>query len=158
MTEPLATIDFLTHSKVHIAAGAAAIWPHIVDLGGWRRGQILVPLGDVKGLVGDRFHAAAPEAPDVALYHVENAELVPEQRRTIRLDALDGTFMGFATWELTPAGDGTVVAYDVYTRGPMLPPGQSAEELLAWAQQVMDEGLSRLKAFIEGKDVESEVA
>ncbi|MFB9929989.1 SRPBCC family protein [Amycolatopsis halotolerans] len=158
MTEPLATIDFLTHSKVHIAAGAAAIWPHIVDSDGWRRGQLLTPLGGPTGSVGQRFHAASPEAPDVALYYVENAELVPAQRRTIRLDTLDGTFMGFATWELTPAGDGTMVAYDVYSRGPMLPPGQSAEDLLAWAQQMMDEGLVRLKGFIEGKDLGSEVA
>lgn len=155
MTETLETIDFLTHSKVRVEAGAATIWPYIVELDGWRRGQRLVHLSGDAGGLGGRFHAVAAEALDVPLYYVENVELVAEQRRTIRLDGLDDSFIGFATWELTPAGDGTVVAYDVYTRGALLPPGQSAQELLAGAQQVMDQGLVHLKEFVEGQDPNS---
>ena len=33
----------------------------------------------------------------------------------------------------------------------MLPAGQSAEDLLAGAQQLMDQGLVHLKEFVEGK-------
>jgi hypothetical protein len=157
MTElsDLATIDFLTHSKIRIAADPSTIWPHIIDLDAWRRGQVLVPIGGEKGRLGERFSASSPDVLDVALFYVENVELIPETRRTIRLEGLDGSFMGFATWELTPLGGQTVVAYDVYTRGPMLQAGQSEKELLTEAQQIMDKGLSRLKAFIERGDADA---
>jgi hypothetical protein len=145
----LTTIDFLTHSKVAIAADAATIWPEIVTPGSWRAGQQLVPIGGDAGRLGERFQAIYPEAPETPLFFVENVELIAETRRTIRLEELDGRVIGFATWELTPAEGGTVVAYDVYCRGAMLPPGQSTEDLMAVAQRGMDDGLLALKAFIE---------
>ena len=146
---PLATIDFLTHSKIKIAAGLAAIWPHILDIERWRDSQKLISVSGEPGRVGARFHAVSRDAPETPLFHVENVELVSEHRRTIRLEGLDGSFLGFATWELTPNGGETVVAYDVYCRGAMLPPGQSADDLLASAHRMMDEGLLRLKAIVE---------
>lgn len=148
-TPELAVIDFLTHSKVRVKASPDAVWPRIVDLEGWRVRQKLVPIGGEPDQVGARFHAVAAEAPDTPLFEVENAEMVPQQRRTIRLTGLDGHFIGFATWELTPMGDETVVAYDVYCRDAMLAPGQSQAELLAMAGQMMDEGLKNLKAVVE---------
>lgn len=152
MSQPseLAVIDFLTHNKVRIRATPAAIWPRIVDLEGWRSNQTLVPIRGERDQVGTRFNAVATEARDTPLFEVENAEMVPAQRRTIRLEGLDGHFIGFATWELTPIGNETVVAYDVYCRDAMLPPGHSQADLLAMAQQVMDEGLQKLKAVVEG--------
>lgn len=149
MTE-LAVIDFLTHSKVAIKAGPGLIWPRIVDLEGWRTNQTLLLISGEPDQVGARFHAVATEAPGTPLFEVVNAEMVPQQRRTIRLTGLDGHFIGFATWELTPAGDETIVAYDVYCRDAMLAPGQSQAELLAMAGKVMDQGLRSLKAVVEG--------
>lgn len=146
----LAVIDFLTHSKVAIRATPAAIWPRIVDLEGWRTAQTLVLIDGERDQVGARFHAVAAEAPDTPLFEVVNAEMVPGQRRTIRLSGLDGHFIGFATWELTQAGEETIVAYDVYCRDAMAPPGQTQAELLAMAQPVMDKGLESLKAVVEG--------
>ena len=145
----LAIIDFLTHNKVRIKAAPSRVWPRIVDLEGWRVRQKLVPISGELDKVGARFHAVASEAPDTPLFEVENAEMVPQQRRTIRLTGLDGHFIGFATWELTPAGDETIVAYDVYCRDAMLPPGQSQAEMLAMAGKAMDEGLQNLKAVVE---------
>jgi carbon monoxide dehydrogenase subunit G len=149
-TTELAVIDFLTHSKVRISATPAKIWPRIVDMEGWRTNQTLVPIRGEPDQAGARFHAVATEAPDTPLFEVENAEMVPERRRTIRLEGLDGHFIGFATWELTPVGAETVVAYDVYCRDAMLPPGHAQADLLTMAQQVMDEGLQKLKAVVEG--------
>lgn len=151
MTEApeLAVIDFLTHSKVTIAADAARIWPHIVDVSGWRSSQKLVHTGGKPNSLGEQFVAVAMEAPDTPLFKVENVELVERQRRTIRLESLDGAFIGFATWELTPGKGATVVAYDVYCRGPMLAPGHARSDLLVMAQRMMDEGLLKLKAVVE---------
>ena len=151
----LAVIDFLTHSKVRIRATPAAIWPRIVDLEGWRVRQRLVLVRGEVDQVGARFHAVASEAPDTPLFEVENAEMIPGQRRTIRLTGLDGHFIGFATWELTPTGDETIVAYDVYCRDAMLPPGQSQAEMLAIAAQVMDQGLQSLKAVVESSTTQA---
>lgn len=145
----LAVIDFLTHSKVRVKAAPDMVWPRIVDLEGWRTSQTLVLIDGERGQVGARFHAVATEAPDTPLFEVVNAEMVPDQRRTIRLTGLDGHFIGFATWELTPAGEETIVAYDVYCRDAMLAPGQSQAEMLAMAGQVMDQGLRSLKAVVE---------
>jgi len=145
----LATIDFLTHSKVRIERDADTIWPYIVDVESWRGAQKLVAVGGAPGQIGERFAAVGEDAPDTPLFHTENVELVPGQRRTMRLEWLDGSFIGFATWELTPSDGATIVAYDVYSRGPMLPPGHSQKALLADAQRTMDAGLMRLKAVVE---------
>jgi hypothetical protein len=152
MTEhpQLAVIDFLTHSKVRIKAEPGAVWPRVVDLEGWRTNQTLVLVSGERDQVGARFHAVATEAPDTPLFEVVNAEMVPQQRRTIRLIGLDGHFIGFAAWELTQMGDETIVAYDVYCRDAMAAPGMSQADMIAMAQPVMDAGLQSLKGVVEG--------
>jgi len=47
-------------------------------------------------------------------------------------------------------GDETMVAYDVYCRDAMAPPGMSQAEVNAMAQPVMDAGLQSLKGVVEG--------
>jgi hypothetical protein len=144
-------MDFVTHNKVKIAANADAIWPHILDVESWRGGgQTFISVGGERGRVGERFHAFSAEAPDAPLYRIENVELIADQRRTLRMEKLDGQFLGFATWELTSSGGETLVAHDIYCRSAMLAPGQSPGEVLAGAQQMLDEGLLRLKALVEG--------
>lgn len=113
------TLDLVTRNGILIAASPQAIWPHIEDPGGWKAGAQLVPLDEQ----GSRFKAVMPDAPDAILFHVANVELDPPRRRTIRLNALDGALIGFASWELRPQGEGTWVAYHVYTQMPA-PPDQ----------------------------------
>jgi hypothetical protein len=146
-TETLATLDFLTHSKVSIAADASTVWAMITKpMAG---AQQLIPIGGEPGKVGERFHAVSSAAPDTPLFVVVNVELVPDKRRTIRLDGLDGAFMGFATWTLTPEGGETVLAYDVYCYYAGLPASVSLKDHMAASQRMMDEGLVRMKALIE---------
>src|SRR5689334_13363992 len=105
----LGPLDFLTHSRIAISAKPSAVWTAVMnpnELGG---AQLLIPFEGEPDQVGGRFHAADRAAPDVPQYCVENAEVVPEQRRTLRLDTLEGVFMGFATWTLTPDGPGTIL-------------------------------------------------
>lgn len=53
---------------------------------------------------------------------VENVEVVPGERRTIKLYEPDGALLGFATWTLDPDAGRTRVGYDVYSES-RLPPG-----------------------------------
>lgn len=115
-----ATIGLATHNAILIAASPAEIWPHVVDPSAWKAGAKLIPLGDSAG----RFKAVGPDDPDVALFYVDNVELVPERRRTIRLNAPDGALIGFASWELTQQDAATLVEYHVYSQ-QTLSPGQS---------------------------------
>jgi hypothetical protein len=147
--EPLAVIDFLTHSRIRIAADPAAIWPIVIDSKREGAEMPLLSIEGEKGSVGERFKSVLATDPDTPLYFVTNAEVVPQSRRTIRLESVDGVFWGFATWTLTPHGDETELTYDVYCRYPGLPAGQSHADFMAGFQDVMDAGLARMKAIVE---------
>src|SRR5690349_15066298 len=106
--------DFIVHNEVFIAAPAAEIWPHILNPDGWRSGGIqLVGDSGEAGQVGERFKAVAAGQDEPIYYYVTNAELMPERRRTIRLDKTAGGLIGYASWVLTPVGGGTRVEYHV---------------------------------------------
>lgn len=147
--ESLAVIDFLTHSKIRIAAGPAAIWRIVIDPKREGAEMPLVSIEGEKGSVGERFKSVLATAPDTPLYFVTNAEVVPQSRRTIRLESVDGVFWGFATWTLSPHGGETELTYDVYCRYPRLPDGQSHADFMAGFQDVMDRSLERIKAMVE---------
>ncbi len=122
-------LSLVTHNAVVIAAKPERIWPYIVDPDAWKAGARLVPVEGAE----HRFKAVMPDDPDTALFHVTNVEFDAPLRRTIRLNALDGALIGFATWELTPAADGTRVAYHVYTHQQM-PAGQRPVDRAAYLQ------------------------
>ena len=105
-------LSLVTHNAVVIDAEAERIWPHIVKPDTWKAGAQLVPAEGAE----HRFKAVLPGDPDTALFHVTNVEFDAPQRRTIRLNALDGSLIGHASWELTPVEGGTRVAYDVYSQ------------------------------------------
>ncbi len=140
-------LSLVTHNAVIIAAPAERIWPHIVEPDAWKAGARLVPVEGAE----HRFRAVMPNDPDTPLFHVTNVEFDPPARRTIRLNALDGTLIGFATWELTPANGGTRVAYHVYSQQEA-PPGGPAIDREAYLEdnrnRFQDE-LNALKAFVE---------
>ena len=147
-----ATVDLslVTHNAVTIAAPAKRIWPHIVEPDAWKAGAQLVPVEGAE----HRFQAVMPNDPDTPLFHVTNVEFDPPARRTIRLNALDGTLIGFATWELTPANGGTRVAYHVYSQQEA-PPGGPAIDREAYLEdnrKRFQEELNSLKALVERAD------
>ena len=149
---PEAPVDLslVTHNSVTIAAPRERIWPHVVEPGDWKAGARLVPLEGS----GHRFKAVLPNDPATALYHVTNVELDAPARRTIRLNALDGSLIGFASWELTPANGGTRVAYHVYSQQEA-PPGGPAIDREAYMQnnrKRFQEELMRLKEIVEQAD------
>jgi len=107
-------LNLNTHSRVTIDAPAAAIWPHIVEPRAWKQGLELRRHGSPSGL-GETFAAFAPGDPESIAFFVENVELLPNARRTIKLHTPDGALIGFATWTLVETGGHTVVGYDVYS-------------------------------------------
>src|SRR5688572_15114959 len=107
-------INLVTHSQVEIQRGAAAIWPRIVDPSEWKQGLKLRHHAGPTGTAGEIFAAFDPANPnDPPSFLVENVELVPNVRRTIKLYAPGGNLIGYATWTLEESGGRTVVGYDV---------------------------------------------
>lgn len=107
--------DLVTHNSVVIEAAPAAIWPRIVDPSEWKAGAKMVLVEGDPAKTGALFKAVTAEAPDQASFYFTNVEMVPEQRRTIRLNTPEGALIGYAVWELTPVEGGTEVAYHVYS-------------------------------------------
>ncbi|MDT9600193.1 SRPBCC family protein [Sphingosinicella rhizophila] len=146
--------DFIVHSEVVIAATPAKIWPYILDTNSWRskaRTPLVHDSGE-PGAVGERFKAMADGGDDFH-YFVVNAELVPEQRRTIRLDKKEGGLIGYATWTLTPDGAGTRVEYHVYCQQETMidenGKPMAKDVILGGAHKTMTEGLVLLKQLVE---------
>jgi hypothetical protein len=140
-------VDFLSHAEIAIGAGPDAVWPAIADTNGWH-GTHLARAGGPRGEVGERFHASPPDHPDMIMLHLTNVELEPGRRRTIRIHTPDGQFSGYSSWTLTGDGASTIVAYDVFCLHPF-PKEAVGDDLLAQAQAGNEEGLRRLKAFVE---------
>jgi hypothetical protein len=105
--------NLVTHSEVSIEASAQEIWPYIMDPLPWKQGLRLRHLTGSPGEVGELFGAFAEGSPEAISLHLQNVELHPNRRRTIKLTTPDGTLLGFATWSLIEHSTGTTVRYDV---------------------------------------------
>ena len=138
--------DLVTHNSVLIQAPAEKIWPHIVDPNEWKAGAHLLP-ADEKGQV---FKAVMPDRPDQALFTVVNVESVENQRRTIRLSALDGALMGYATWHLEDVNDATLVTYDVYSYFAELPEGVTEAAWVKESEERYQAELEALRRMVQG--------
>jgi hypothetical protein len=115
MAQARVAIDLNTHSEVTIDRSAAAIWPHIVDPSGWKQGARLRRHAGPAGEVGEVFAAQDPGDTATVSFFVENVELEPSRRRTIKLSAPAGALVGYASWTLRETAGRTVVQYDVYS-------------------------------------------
>jgi hypothetical protein len=143
----LIDMDFVVHCAIDVDAPRSTVWPYIVDTNSWMEQQ-LRSAGGTAGKVGERFDVHMPGS-DVVLFHLENVELEPGQRRTIRVYATDGTFYGYSSWALRDnTSGGTAVTYDVYCRYPM-PAGTDLDSLLADASS---RALANLKVIAEGSE------
>ena len=140
-------LSLVTHNAVVIAAAPERIWPHIVVPDAWKAGARLVPVEGAE----HRFKAVLPDDPETALFHVTNVEFDAPRRRTMRLNALDSTLIGHASWELTPIDGGTRVAYHVYSQ-QTAPPGQPPIDREAYVQANrarFQEELNALRKLVE---------
>ncbi len=100
---PRKAADLITHSAVTIDRPASVIWPYIVDPSQWKQGLSMRHHSGKPGAVGEVQAAFDPADPETIVFLAKNAELVPNQRRTIKLylPGPEGTLLGFATWTLT---------------------------------------------------------
>lgn len=105
----------IAHNEVTIDSSADRIWPYILELDEWKQGPKLEHIDGPVHQRGERFAAMMPDASAEPLYFVENVELIPNRRRTMKLYSRDqGALIGFASWELSENNGSTVVTFDVY--------------------------------------------
>ena len=157
--QPRIATNLVTHSEVSIDRPAAIIWPWIVDPSPWKHGAALAHQSGPVGAVGDVFAAREPDDRSKVAFYVENVELVPNRRRTIKIYSPTMALVGYAAWTLAEAGGRTTVRYDVYSESLIEPAQaksmtaaqiQEAERtVLAANQKRFDEELLELKRLAE---------
>ena len=155
--------DLITHSAVTIDRAASVIWPYIVDPSQWKQGLSMRHHAGQPGAVGEVQAAFDPADPETIVFLAKNAELVPNERRTIKLylPGSEETLLGFATWTLTERDGRTRVTYDVYSE--TLVPREEAWRMTAQRlaemeregyelnQPRFDRELVALKELVEGQ-------
>lgn len=105
----------VTHHEVTIDRSAERIWPHILETNGWKTGPKLEHVDGPVHQRGEIFAAMMRETSAEPLYFVENVEVIPNKRRTIKMYGSDaGRLIGFASWELRESSGSTLVTFDVY--------------------------------------------
>lgn len=110
---PTVTTDLVMHNEIVIKASPAKLWPLVVELNSWKQGAKLVSMGGPAGQQGERFKAVMGD--DQIVFYVENVEVEPQRRRTVRLNTVEGKLIGYAIWQLIPKGTETSFQYDVYS-------------------------------------------
>ena len=155
-------VHLLAHSVVEIERSAAEIWPHILNPLPWKQGLRLRLLAGTADRVGALYGGFGEQSPGVIELLLQDVEIEPERRRTVKLMGRDGTLQGFATWTLEERDGATRVTYDV-TSQSALPPGQvdgldtrtllqMERELYAASQRRFDSELAALKRLVEGPE------
>src|SRR5690349_15742204 len=83
--QPRAAMNLNTHSEVVIDRPATAIWPRIVDPTSWKQGTKSWHYAGPAGQMGEIFAAGDPADKAKVEFFFENVQLVPNQRRTIKI-------------------------------------------------------------------------
>ncbi len=154
-----AAINLVTHSEVTIDRPATDIWPLIIDPSAWKAGATLKHRSGPAGKVGEILAAMEPGNGEKVTFLVENVELAPNERRTIKLYTPGGTLIGYATWSLRAGAGRTVVGYDVYSetlldaaQAKAMTPAQLQEaerDAVVTNRKRFDQELLALKALVE---------
>ncbi|HEX4936892.1 MAG TPA: hypothetical protein VFV33_27105, partial [Gemmatimonadaceae bacterium] len=127
----------------------------------WKKGNRLAHRSGPVGGVGEVFAAVNMTDPTRTDYFVENVELDPNRRRTIKLTSTDGVLVGFASFVLEEANGATKVGYHVYSE-TVIPPARlkaTTLEALRDSERAIRESSARrfheellaLKALAEGR-------
>jgi hypothetical protein len=148
----MAIVDMISHHTVNIAAPEDRVWPWILEPNRWKQGPELKLLEGGAGNVGARFGAVLPADPTNILYHVAAVEVVPRVRRTLRLNALDGSLIGFSSWRLSGGEDTTIVDYDVYTQASLDLTVDAIATLCTQSDARFQAELEALRALVEHQE------
>jgi hypothetical protein len=157
-TSVAARMDVITHNEIIVNATPEAIWPHAMRMDDWKKGVKLVSISGKPDELGASFKAVY--GSEVALFHATNVEIARNRTRTIRLNALDGALLGYASLRLVPRGSATLVQYDVYSAFPTPPEvadaslvvqARKAALFIANSRKRFGEELATLKAMAEAR-------
>jgi len=114
-------VNFNTHDRVELDRPVSVVWPLIVEPNSWKPNRQMVHYAGPAGKVGEVFAIGGGADRSKIWFLAENVELVPNQRRTIKLYDPAGRLLGFATWLLEPAGTRTILRYEVHAES-LVPP------------------------------------
>lgn len=151
--------NLVTHSEVTINRRAELVWPKVVDPNEWKQGLKIWHHAGPVGDVGEILAAGDPADRSKVAFLIENVEMVPHRRRTIKLYLENGKLLGYASWTLREGAGRTIVSYDVYSE-TLLEPAEAqsttVEQLraaekaaLATNQKRFDDELRGLKRLVE---------
>lgn len=146
--------ELLTHDSVLIDSSAATIWPYILDPNSWKKGDRNEHLSGAPGQLGEILVAKDGGAAAEPDFYLQNVELVPNKRRTIKLYAsANGPLIGYASWVLHEENGKTRVTYHVFTENLLSPKevkGLTAKQLAEAQRQFTNENETRFIAELAG--------
>ena len=155
--EPRLAINLHVYAQVEIARPASTVWPLIVDTNSWKPDRPMVHRAGPVGQLGEVSAIVSTQHPGQVWFLAENVELVPNQRRTIKLLDLKGNLLGFASWGLMEQGGRTLIDYQIHAESRVAPEqkltaAQVAEQQrngYAVNKQRVDDELAELKRRLE---------
>lgn len=139
--------DFLSHAETVVQAPAERVWSAVLNPNDWH-GTLMTHVSGPAGEVGEHLKVTPVDQPGMTMLLVHNVEMEPHRRRTIRIHTADDSFTGYSTWTLQDRGAETLISYDVFTRYPF-PKEMTVDQVRAISRQGNEEGLRRLKLFVE---------
>ena len=159
MKDDLSTSEVRCRDEAFVPASPTDVYDVLADLRTYNRWMTLmraVPLTDHEVRAGTRwdFRGGRPGGRSSS-WTVEVIEAVRPDR--IEMDYVDGDLLGRVAWELTPRGDGTVVAY-VY-RGVWAAHPASAETFRRYGTRLHSvvmqaDALAGLRRYVLGEPLD----
>lgn len=156
--EPRQAVNLNAYAQVEIERSAAEIWPYIVDTNSWKPDRPMVHHAGPVGQLGEVFAIVSPQRSGQIWFLAETVELVPHQRRTIKMLDLKGNLLGFASWGLTEKQGRTLIDYQIHAESRVSPEQKLTAEQVAEQQRKgyadnkkrVDEEFVELKRRLEG--------
>lgn len=153
---PLRTAhELVTHHHILINCQPDRVWPYILDISTWKKGDRFEHVSGEKDAVGETFAALPRDGSGQPDYFVQTVELVPYQRRTIKLYGTrpDAPLIGYASWELESYDGMSRLSYHVYTETRLTldaVAGRTPLELEASQKNYVSENSARFMEELQG--------